>query len=252
MKRGHLMTVLFLAGVVLLTDGSTALGDILEMKDGRLLQGAYLGGSQNSVRFEGKDGLVVVPVDQILSLTFDRKAGAAPAEAKKAEGKVEEPSSGAVTILAGTALLVRTADLIDSSKHGSGYRFTTKLETDLVVSGKVVAKKGTTVYGVLTSAKKGKRLAGKAELRLELTDILINNQRYKLQSGGFAIQGEGQGTGKKVAAGAAVGQLWRGNSKSTKRGAAVGLTASVLSSKQIRVAPGTLLEFQLSGPTTIQ
>jgi hypothetical protein len=197
------------------------------------------------VRFQGKEGLVVVPVDQVLSLTFDRKAGAP-------QPATPQPAANAVTIQAGTSLLVRTADLIDSSRHGTGYRFTAKLETDLVVSGQVVAKKGSTVYGLLTDAKKGGRVAGKAELKLELTDLAINNQRHKLQTGGFALQGEKQGTAGKVVGGAAIGRLARGNRKGARRGAAVGATASVLSSKQIKVPAGSLLEFQLSAPTTIQ
>jgi hypothetical protein len=229
--------------------GAVALGDTLEMKDGRLLSGTYMGGTQNTIRFNAKGQTMTLPVTDVVALTIERTGGAAPAPAKAA---TPPPATGAVTVPAGTPLVIRTKDLIDSSRQKSGHRFTGVLEFDLVVNKQLVAKKGALVYGMLTEVKKGGRLRKKAELHLSLTTIAINNQPVKLETGGFGVKGESQGTGKKVAAGAAVGQLAKGNSKGTKRGAAVGLTAAMLSSKQIKVPPGTLMEFQLKAPMIVK
>ena len=111
---------------------------------------------------------------------------------------------------------------------------------------------GELVYGVLTQTKKCGRLRRRAELHLGLTTIAINNQPVKIQTGGYALKGEKQGTGKKVVGGAAIGRLYGGDKKGARRGAAVGLTAAALSSKQIKVPPGTLMEFQLKAPFTVQ
>ena len=54
-----------------------------------------------------------------------------------------------VTVPAGTRILIRTADSIDSSKQQAGYRFTASLETNLQADNVVVARRGTPVYGVL-------------------------------------------------------------------------------------------------------
>ena len=43
-----------------------------------------------------------------------------------------------VTVPAGTRILIRTVDPIDSSKQKTGYRFTATLETDLQVEDTVV------------------------------------------------------------------------------------------------------------------
>ncbi|MCZ6786795.1 MAG: hypothetical protein O7E54_06475 [Planctomycetota bacterium] len=235
----------FIAVVLVL--GAIGFGDTLEMKDGRLLSGTYMGGSQNTIRFKAKGQTMTLPVQDVIALTLERKGGGtAPTPPPT------QPAGSGVTVMAGTPLLIRTKDLIDSSRHKSGHKFTGVLEFDLVVNKQLVAKKGTKVYGVLTQVKKGGRLRRRAELHLGLTTIAINNQPVKIQTGGYALKGEKQGTGKKVVGGAVIGGLYRGDKKGRRRGAAIGLTAAALSSKQIRVPPGTLMEFQLKVPFTVQ
>src|SRR6266404_1937352 len=58
-----------------------------------------------------------------------------------------------VTVPAGTSLLVRMIDSVDSDKNHVGDRFRASLEQDLAVDGVVVAPKGADVYGRLAEAK---------------------------------------------------------------------------------------------------
>jgi len=235
--------------------GAAALGDTLEMKDGRLLHGTYMGGTQNTIRFKAKGQTMTLPVQDVVALTLEREGGAETASTGDAAAPAPsqpQASGGSVTVPPGTPLIIRTKDVIDSKRQKSGHKFTGVLEFDLVVNKQVVAKRGTLVYGVLTEVKKGGRLRRKAELHLALTTIAINNQPQKIETGGFGLKGEGQGTGKKVVGGAAIGRLARGDSKGARRGAAAGLTVAALSSKQIQVPPGTLMEFQLKAPFTVQ
>jgi len=229
---------------------AAAFGDTLEMKDGRLLSGSYMGGSQNTIRFKAKGQTMTLSVQDVIALTMEREGGGAAPTPPPAQAAAGGVAVGGVTVMAGTPLLIRTRDLIDSGRQKSGHKFTGVLEFDLVVNKQVVAKRGTTVYGVLLEVKKGGRLRKKSELRLELTTIAINNQPVKIQTGGFGLKSEGQGTAKKVATGAVIGGVARGK-KGRRRGAAVGLTAAALSSKQIQVPPGTLMEFQLKAPFTV-
>ena len=57
-----------------------------------------------------------------------------------------------VTVPAGTRVLIRMINSVDSSKQQAGYRFTATLETNLQAEDVVVAPRGTTVYGRLASA----------------------------------------------------------------------------------------------------
>src|SRR5580700_3262047 len=105
-----------------------------------------------------------------------------------------------VTVPAGTRILIRTADSIDSSKQKAGYRFTASLETNLQADNVVVARRGTPVYGVLATASSAGKMKGSSELGLELTDIVINGTSYPLMTSTYEIEGKGEGsnTAKKV------------------------------------------------------
>ena len=64
-----------------------------------------------------------------------------------------------INVPAGTTILVRMLDTVDSSKNPPGSRFAATLETNLVVGSTVVVPKGNTVYGQLIEAKQAGRQA---------------------------------------------------------------------------------------------
>ena len=100
-----------------------------------------------------------------------------------ASGNAAFPAAqGGKTIMvpAGTRILIRMVDSIESSKQKAGDRFTASLETNLQVDGATVAPRGATVYGRLASAESAGRMKGSSELTLELTDILIKGTAYPL------------------------------------------------------------------------
>ncbi|HTF66334.1 MAG TPA: hypothetical protein VK638_26975 [Edaphobacter sp.] len=114
-----------------------------------------------------------------------------------------------VTVPAGTRILIRMADAIDSSKQQAGYRFTASLETNLQAGNAVVAQRGTTVHGQLASASSAGKMSGRSELGLELTDIVMNGTTYPLLTSTYQIKGSGEGskTAKKAIGGAGLGAL---------------------------------------------
>jgi len=97
-----------------------------------------------------------------------------------------------VTVLAGTRILIRMVNSVDSSKQQVGYRFTANLETNLQVDDVVVAPRGSTVYGRLANAKSAGNMSGGAELTLELTDIVINGTAYPLLTSSYQVASQGQ------------------------------------------------------------
>jgi hypothetical protein len=166
-----------------------------------------------------------------------------------------------ITVPAGTRILIRTIDAIDSSKQKTGYRFTASLETNLQANDVVVAPRGTTVYGQLASASSAGRMAGSSELTLELTDIVINGTAYPLLTSTYEIKGKGEGsnTAKKVIGGVGLGALIGGLAGGGK-GAGIGAlaggaggTALAASKKgqQLSIPSESLLEFRLGQPVKL-
>lgn len=69
-----------------------AAGDTLELKDGRVLQGRYLGGTQAVLRFEIKGEVQTFSVMDAVAVTFTGTSGAANAAAPSAPPAVALPS----------------------------------------------------------------------------------------------------------------------------------------------------------------
>ncbi len=170
-------------------------------------------------------------------------------------------TSSKITVPAGTRVLVRMVDGVDSSKQKVGYRFTANLETNLQVDDTVVAPRGTTLYGRLVNAKSAGNMKGGAELTLELTDIVINGTAYPLLTSTYEVRSQGQGskTAKRVVGGTGLGALIGGIAGGGKgaaigagAGAAAGTTVSAATKgKQVSVPSESLLEFRLEHPTSL-
>ena len=166
-----------------------------------------------------------------------------------------------ITVPAGTRILIRTVDSIDSAKQQTGYRFTATLETNLQAEDTVVAPRGSAVYGRLAQASSAGRMSGSSELTLELTDIIINGTAYPLLTSTYEVKGKGEGgkTAKKVVGGAGLGALiggLAGGGKGAGIGALAGAGAgtAVAASKkgqQLQIPSETLLEFRLEQPVAL-
>jgi hypothetical protein len=246
----------------------TAAADTLELKDGRVLQGRYLGGTQAVLRFEVEGNIQTFNVNEIVALTFTHGGGSASAAPPPAPAPAFAPSpapapqaGGTVTIPAGQAILVRMIDSVDSSKNHIGDIFHASLETDLTVNGALVARKGTDVYGRLAEAKEAGHISGSSELQLELTRMVIDGHDYPVVSSDYTLQGKGRGsnTAKKVGGGAALGAIIgavAGGGKGAAIGAGVGAGAGgavqvLTRGQQVKVPSETLLEFRLQQPATV-
>ncbi len=250
-----------------------ATADTLELKDGRIVKGKYLGGTQAVLRFELNGEVQTFSTTEIVALTFTGNPGhsapapapaAAPAETPAmapTAGVASSFASGIVTIPAGQSLLVRMIDGVDSSKNHVGDVFHASLETDLNVSNSIVARKGTDVYGRLANAQEAGHVSGSAELQLELTRIVIDGKDYPIVSSDYSLKGKGRGsdTAKKVGGGAVAGAIIgaiAGGGKGAAIGAGVGSAAGAgvqvfTRGQQVKVPSETLLEFRLQQPVTV-
>ncbi len=244
---------LVLSILFLMLNVGISLSDTLELTDGTMVEGKYMGGTQNSIRFHVGGETKTYAIKDVLALTIDSSMAAAGAPAQPQQQQQAVVAPVAVTVPPGTFLLVRMTQAVDSSRHGVGHRFTAKLETDLVVNNQVAVKRETNVYGRLSESKQAGRVAGKSELTLELTGIMINNQIKPVVTSevkAVSSQGSGRSTLRRTAVGAGVGAVF-GGSKGAKRGAAVGAGVSILTKgSSINIPAGTLLEYRLAAPFT--
>jgi hypothetical protein len=282
------MSKVLIASAAGLLFAGMGFADTLELKDGRVLQGRYVGGTQAILRFEVNGDVQTFPTHDIVALTFTRGSGRGAAEPPPPPPPPNNPPSdnpppdnpppnnppddrgashgsayngGDFTLPAGQPIMVRMIDGVDSSKNHVGDIFHASLETDLNVNGVLVARRGSDVYGRLASADEGGKFSGKSELQLELTRLVIDGKDYPLVSSDYNLQGKGRGgdTAKKVGGGAALGAIIGGIAAGAK-GAAIGAAAGggagagvqiLTKGQQVKVPSETLLEFRLQQPTTV-
>jgi len=224
-----LFSMCYLAGVQ---------ADTITLTDGQVLNGKVISQDDGKVVFELAGQQLEFSQDKIQSLQID-----------KPQAQGDE-----LIVPAGTRIMVRTLETINSKNSAAGKKFTASLEADLVANGVTVAPRGATVYGVITDANQSGRLAGKSSLTFTFTDIMIDNQLHAIKTS--AAQAVTEGTGKstvgRTARLAAIGGLANG-SKGAKDGAKVGAGISLLTrGNTVNIPNNTLLEFNLTAPFSKQ
>ena len=157
----------------------------------------------------------------------------------------------AQTIPSGTSVSVRLGQTISSDKARSGDTWAGTLANDVVVDGRVVARRGDPVQGRVVDAKASGRLSGTALLALQLASI----KGTPVVTGTVSRKGgshKGRDTGAiggTAAAGAIIGAL-AGGGKGAAIGAGAGAAAGTAGAaatgkKDIRIPVETILTFRV-------
>jgi hypothetical protein len=264
-----------------------AWADTLELKNGSIIKGTFVGGSESDIMFQVGSSQQQYKLVDIVSLKFDsdRSQAATPAESVVSDGPAaieaqaprasenmvsDQPapvqnaglkSSSPLTIPAGTRISIRTIDSIDSTKNHVGDRFQASLEEPLFIDGKEVVPKGTDVYGRLAQSKTSGTFTGSSQLRLELTGLMVSGQTVPLVTGEYELIGKSRGasTAKRTAGGAVVGTII-GAIAGGGKGAAIGAAAGgglgagseiITKGDQVKIPSETLLDFTLQQEVTL-
>jgi hypothetical protein len=238
---------LVLAAVIGTFAAGAAIADTLELADGTLLEGDFVGSSNGIIMFDTGEGIEAFPESEVVGLFLS--AGVATAQAMAAQ----EPASATGTVPAGTRLVIRMNDTVDSRNHGVGHRFRGQLEGALVVDGVTVAPRGTFVHGRVVQAQQSGRLAGRSSLAIEFTDIMIDDQLFPMSTRDLTAQGDSEAgrTLGRTARAAAIGGLIDGSS-GARTGARVGAGVSILTrGDSINVPRGTILETTLAAALSL-
>jgi len=256
--------------IALCLTAPSAWADSLELKNGSLIKGKFLGGTESEISFQVGSSVQKYNLADIVALKFDSEGAVSGLPTRSKSSLSSEPgaveharmkSPVFVTIPAGTRISVRTIDGIDSTKNQPGDRFQASLEEPLVVDGNVIVAKGADVYGRLAESKESGTFTGRSQLRLELTGIVVNGHTVPVVTGECELTGKSRGasTAKRTAGGAAVGTVIgaiAGGGKGAAIGAGVGAGVGagseiITKGDQVKVPSETLLDFTLQQDLSI-
>jgi len=251
--------------------------DTITLKSGRVVQGTYLGGSPRQVRVEVGDQIQNIDVSDIVRIEFGGAAAPPPAEAAPPppSAPVQPPppppppaapvaatDQPGTVLPAGTNLLVRTIDGIDSQSARPGQTFAASLDEAVVDAyGQQVIPRGADVVLKLVDAQDSGTFTGRASLTLSLQSVKMNGQMVAINSRSVSQTSDSRGKktaergGVGLAAGAALGAIF-GGGKGAAEGAAVGAAAGAGSQimtkgERVRIPSETRLTFVLDSPVRI-
>src|SRR5580698_6200596 len=139
-----------------------------------------------------------------------------------------------ITLPAGTWITVRVNEPLSSDHNQTGDAFTGTLLQPILVNGLLIARRGATVTGIVSEAKKAGRVSGVSHLGLEITGIQLADGRQvqvktKLMDrrGNTSYGRDAAAIGTTTAVGAAIGAGVNGG-VGAGVGAAAGLVASTI------------------------
>ena len=233
----------------------SAWADTVQMRDGTIVQGKFLGGTPTIIQIEAADGTKTIETKNVLTLTFVAAGAPTTAPVAQAAPTAAVPAAAAqapaqpVSVPAGTILTIRLDNAV-SSKDKAGTKFSGKLLADLVADGKTITKAGSAVYGQVDESKQAGRLVGKSELKISLSGVDIGGRMQPIVTTNYAEKGKGEfrKTARNTAGGALIGHAIDDDS-GAGTGAAVGAGISLIKKGDAVTAPaGMILEFRLSAP----
>src|SRR6185369_12929332 len=194
---------IFHAGLILAL-ATFAFADTVKLKNGRVVQGTYLGGSARQVRMEVGDQIQTLDVADIDRIEFGGEVAAAapatrpapvPEKAPEARPVLMRPdpapapapqqaaaSQGALELPAGTNLTIRMIDAVDSEVARTGQTFQASLDQPVVIGNNVAIPRGADVVVKLVDAKESGTFTGRAELALSLQSIKVNGRAVEMNT----------------------------------------------------------------------
>lgn len=143
---------------------------------------------------------------------------------------VKPPEPKFVTLPSGTPINVRLDSALSTGVNKTGETFRAIVDKDVAVGGKVIAPRGTIVEGKLTNVERSGRVEGRAAMSLQLSNLLLEDQAYALQTDTLSFEAEStkKKDATKVGVGAGIGAVIgaiAGGGKGAAIGAAVGAGA---------------------------
>ena len=154
------------------------------------------------------------------------------------------------TLPAGTNLVIRMIESVDSETNRVGQSFRASLDQPVMVDGQTAIPRGADAVVKLVEAKDSGKLTGRADLTLALQSVSINGHYVDINTQGEKTAKVAGGT---AAVGAVIGAI-AGGGKGAAIGAGAGAAAGagsqvIMGGQHVKVPSETRLTFVLDNPT---
>jgi urease accessory protein UreE len=196
--QGHI-TLLLSAGM-LLPAGASA--DVITLSNGSQISGTVESGTAQDIRIRSGGRLQMIAVERIQSIRFDPQTPAPAVALARIQA-----------LPAGTDIVVRTIDRIESKKADSKREYQASLDEPLAVDGTIIAPMNSEAI-LRVSVIADADIKGRSSLSLQLTALIVNGKRIAIATDD-------------------------------------GSTIAVLFEKPVKIQPGTRLTFRLSRPVVL-
>jgi hypothetical protein len=258
--------------------------DTLTLKDGRIMNGTYLGGNAREIRLDMGDHVETIPVERVSTLQFDNSAPAAqtqPTREQRGNPNFDRfngqnqpavsseppppppppPAAAGLLIPQGTPLTVRMIDSVDSQTNRLGDQFRASIEDPVVINGQTVIPRGADVSVRLVDDQQSGKISGRTVLTLAITSVNVNGRQVDVTTGDVQQASGSRGSrsakviGGATALGAIIGAAaggGKGAAIGAGSGAAIGTGAEVATKGQrVKIPSESRLTFTLSNDVTI-
>jgi len=147
-------------------------------------------------------------------------------------------ADSAVTVPAGTVILVKMQSAVVTGEAKKGDPFTAVLEKSVTVDGRAVFPRGAKAYGLVLEAVEKGNISGRPAIGIHLVEIETDNGKVSIKTLSQGFVGTTQGTVNKITAGATTGQG--------------GADAMLTSSGDVAIKAGGLIEFSLVDAVVVE
>jgi hypothetical protein len=272
--------------IILLCISVISLGfaDTVTLRDGKQINGSYLGGDARNVRIAVGDRVETYRVDEISTITFGAAAASTaaasttpstsslaqeePPRVMRPQPRYEQAPTSAnstaaksVDLPAGTAITIRMIDDVDSERDVLGQTFRATVDEPLLSGGETVVPRGADVIVKLVDDKQSGRLEGKTVLTLDIVSMKVNGRTVEIDTQAVSQESASRTakSGKVIGGGAALGAIigaiaggGKGAAIGAVSGAGAGTAVQVLTKGQrVKIPSETRLTFTLQQPVRI-
>jgi Cu/Ag efflux protein CusF len=245
---------------------ASAFADLVTLKTGAEISGVVESGTTRDIRIRTGGRLQVIAVERVRSIRFDAEAPAASSTAPGTtppETPAEAPAAAAMrnpSIPAGTEIVVRTIDRIESKKADTKHEYMASLDQPVAIDGTMVAPVNSTAVLKVTGVKNAK-VKGRSSLNLQVVALVVNGKRFPVQTEDVGSESGSQGkrtaigAGAGAGVGAGIGGVAGGAGGAVAgaaAGAAAGTAAAVLFGQTVKIEPETRFTFKLAHEVSLQ
>ena len=223
------------------------------LRNGRQIQGTYVGGSAREVKIDVGDRIQTINLDEIARIDFSAPAAEETALPRSRASNLELPE--------GTSLVVRMIDGVDSEVNRVGQTFAASLDEPVMLKGETAIPRGADIVVKLVDASESGKLTGRSELTLDLVSVKVNGRLVDVNTETVSRESSSRGArtakvaGGTAALGAIIGAIaggGKGAAIGAGAGAATGAGVEVLTHGQrVKIPSETRLTFVLETPVRL-